>query len=304
MDLEEELSLLQEDNNVFNVSNQADAEEDPKDEDTLLGLDQNIKLKTRAKVAKIDDERVLNRANGIDYIIKNHHKVSRVFKKREHMLMSKLNSHQRQKSEIKRLKRETEIQNLDSVIQFYQLWCHGLFPKAKFRDCIHMLRSLGSKSSRLRLYRRELIEREIYKLKVSKGIINESNTLEDLEEGNENRSQLENSLEGHGAQESSNLDDWSFMDRGNNLFVGDEDDLYHSPVEEANDKDREMHEPKRASRNESNISPIYDSDDAFSDDGDLNITELQAQEATTLQKDSHRIDNYEEELQVMKEMDL
>ena len=64
---------------------------------------------------------------------------------------------------------------MSSVLQFYQLWCHGLFPKATFKDCIHLIRALGARSPQLRLYRRELIAAELHKLKVAKGIIADEN---------------------------------------------------------------------------------------------------------------------------------
>ena len=132
------------------------------DDGDLLGLDKPIKLKTRAKIAKVDNQRIFNH-NGIPLLVKTHSKLLRTLKKNDKNFYSEPRS-----SISKSQKFEHEYENLSSVLQFYQLWCHGLFPKATFKDCIHLIRALGARSPQLRLYRRELIAAELHKLKVAR----------------------------------------------------------------------------------------------------------------------------------------
>lgn len=147
------------------------------DDSALLGIDEPLKLKTRKKIARIDEERLLHNPRGLPYLIKNQRRLLRIIDKHD----KEFYKQEKEKISIQpnykpstQLKHEHEYKNLVSILQFYQLWCHGMFPKANFKDCAYLIRSLGHKSSQLRLYRRELIEKQIYKLKVAKGIIDEN----------------------------------------------------------------------------------------------------------------------------------
>lgn len=172
MDLEEELSYYHQQEQAPESPSQDDnlglVRENQNDD--LLGLDQSIKLTTRAKIAKIDEERIFNKQKGIHYIIQNHRKLEKIFERNENRIWKKYRNHTLSSDMKKQIKHEVEYENMTSILQFYQLWCHGLFPKARFKDCIQMLRAFGSKSSQLKLYRRELVEREIYKAKVESGL--------------------------------------------------------------------------------------------------------------------------------------
>jgi replication fork protection complex subunit Csm3/Swi3 len=217
------------------------AKSPPLVQDDLLGLDQEIKLTKRARVARLDNQRIFNPVTGLDYILKHHRDVTKTIQKND----KKFNKKYYNQSVSRVAKYDHEYDNLSTVLQFYQLWCHGLFPKANFRDCIHLLRRLGAKSSQLRLYRRELIDKEIEKLKIAKGIIddhdeemqlptltNENSNGNDNENANENatfgsNSQAENGNTPQDAPMDDIDDDWSFMNipkTRNNLFVGDDDD--------------------------------------------------------------------------------
>ncbi|KAI5953678.1 CSM3 [Candida jiufengensis] len=144
--------------------------------DPQLGLD-NVKIKPKRRIAKIDNDRILHTQKGLPYLIKNNQRLNRIIAKndktfqKQEQIKSSVNKNYKTPNQ---LKYDHEYSNLTSILQFYQLWCHGLFPKANFKDCAYLIRSLGHKSSQLRLYRRELIEKEIHKLKVSKGIIDEN----------------------------------------------------------------------------------------------------------------------------------
>ncbi|CCE82823.1 Piso0_002573 [Millerozyma farinosa CBS 7064] len=172
MDLEEELSYYHQQEQAPESPSQDDNSGSVRENqnDDLLGLDQSIKLTTRAKIAKIDEERIFNKQKGIHYIIQNHRKLEKIFERNENRIWKKYRNHSLSSDMKKQIKHEVEYENMTSMLQFYQLWCHGLFPKARFRDCIQMLRAFGSKSSQLKLYRRELVEREIYKAKVESGL--------------------------------------------------------------------------------------------------------------------------------------
>ncbi|CAI5757733.1 unnamed protein product [Candida verbasci] len=158
--------------NIIITPNNAQNSDDPiNKEDDILGLDKQIKLKPRKKVAKLDNDRIFSQ-NGLPYIIKNHSKLIRTIQKNDKSFKKE---QQRYPNKFtKQHKLDHEYNNLVSILQFYQLWCHGLFPQAAFKDCIHLIRILGSKSPQLRQYRHQLIEQELYKIKVSKGIIDEN----------------------------------------------------------------------------------------------------------------------------------
>ncbi|EMG50706.1 CSM3 Chromosome segregation in meiosis protein 3 [Candida maltosa Xu316] len=247
----------------------------------LLGLDKPIKLKTRAKLAKIDNQRIFS-PNGLPYIVKNHGKLLRTIQKND----KKFYSNSRTKIS-RNQKFEHEYDNLSSVLQFYQLWCHGLFPKANFKDCIHMIRSLSSKSPQVRLYRRELIDIELRKLKVAKGIIidepisNEDNQVEQepVPELQQEQEQSSNTIPSNDINslfvDSNSNEDFGAVDT---LFVGTEttESQPNDPTPDINDKD-------------------HDSDDPFSDNDDIVLTHNQQppKAATTT-----TVDYPEEELEV------
>lgn len=58
-------------------------------------------------------------------------------------------------------KRRNAYDNLSHIIQFYQLWAHDLFPKARFDDFIKLCHSLGKSDKELREYRKSLYRNEM-----------------------------------------------------------------------------------------------------------------------------------------------
>ncbi|KAF6063568.1 Replication Fork Protection Component Swi3 family protein [Candida albicans] len=210
------------------------------DDGDLLGLDKPIKLKTRAKIAKVDNQRIFNH-NGIPLLVKTHSKLLRTLKKNDKNFYSEPRS-----SISKSQKFEHEYENLSSVLQFYQLWCHGLFPKATFKDCIHLIRALGARSPQLRLYRRELIAAELHKLKVAKGIIADENQDAPSIPEEENTTDPSN-------------EEWNSMHMSA-LVPADKDAL------STDDKAEQTNAITSDTHNND-----VDSDDPFSDDDDINI---------------------------------
>lgn len=314
MDLEEELSLFQQ-----QETESAQQEQQPqsdangeKDSDDLLGLDQNIKLTSRSKIAKIDNERIFNKQKGLNYIIQNHTKLKRIFHKNDKALQKKLLSNKSSLSSkaVRQMKYENEYNNLSSILQFYQLWCHGLFPKAKFKDCIQLIRAFGAKSSQLKIYRRELIEKELRELKESKGIIDKTERPAESIDDQEQLDQLQGNTHPQEIPQSIDDDDWSFMNtnESNGLFVGD-DDLYHTPsnlVSAETHKDEESiskleNEPIGSNQNDI-ANNADDSDDPFSDD-DIPIEVNKQPEYPYPEMDTNDKE-YEDEMEVMREMGL
>lgn len=96
-----------------------------------LGLDEEVVVKQRAPQAKLDDTRLLG-PSGIPKIRDNLRK------------------------KIKIRGKGHELQDLSIFIEQYQFWAHELFPKAKFRDALKMIRKVG-KTTTMKSQRRGII---------------------------------------------------------------------------------------------------------------------------------------------------
>lgn len=265
------------------------------DQDELLGLDQQLKISKRAKVAKLDQERLMGKT-GISYIVKNHQKVNRIIKKNDKRL----------KPKSKQEKYEHESQNLASVLQFYQLWCHTLFPKANFRDCLQLIRAASKRSPGLRIYRRELLDREIYKLKVEKGVIDvpePENAIDVPQHQNNNYHDEHGDENNEASNEQYNVDDdFSFMNRGNALFVGNEDEeLYTTPPEQDHDMPDNLAPQEGTDTDKVTSHAPNGNDDEFSDDDRF----LLANDiAFNREERSNDYDDHDEELAIMNELGM
>lgn len=200
-----------------------------------LGLDKPIKLGRVSRIPKITDELLFDRTRGLPPVIANYPKLSRTIKKNDRKLGEKLKKGAFSKHVAHLMKVEAEVKNLESVLQFYQLWCHGLFPRATFADCIKMLRNY--KSFRLKEYRRELISQQIHRLKVENGLIiddgnaSDNQSDDDLYQPNNDIAAVDVADPTHtvdGADvDDDDEDDWGFLAaprRSNGLFIGDDED--------------------------------------------------------------------------------
>lgn len=305
MDLEEEL---------FHQLLAQDVEENPVIEadgavSDDLGIGEAIKLSSRSvKRAKIDDQRIFDKHKGLPYIIRNHPKLLRTLKKSEKSKKALLAAHKAQ------MKHDTEFENLGAVLNFYQLWCHGLFPKANFRDCIKLVRQYGAHQSRvsqLNIYRRELLDREIEKLKVKKGIITEGRpTGEDdddlYQEQTATHAEAAAADAMADAQAINDNDDWSFMNVNrastNGLFVGDGD-------EEEPQNAPQTQEIAALTQNVPSSSTVISQnasdDDDFGDSEDEAFAQLSAPgPAAEEYPEADDVDEYDAELDVMREMGM
>ncbi|KAK6357831.1 chromosome segregation in meiosis- protein [Orbilia blumenaviensis] len=97
-----------------------------------LGVDEEIKIRTRKPKVKLTEDRLLG-PNGIPYLQENAAKKIK-FKGKGH-----------------------EISDLERLLKFYQIWADNLYPKAQFKDAIDMIEKLGS-SRGMQRRREEWIE--------------------------------------------------------------------------------------------------------------------------------------------------
>lgn len=184
-----------------------------RNDDDLLGLDQQIKITKTNKVAKVDQDRLLGK-NGLPYIINNYHKVNKTIKKND-----------KNAKNNRRSKEDTEIENLSSVLQFYQLWCHTLFPKANFQDCIQLIRGVTNRSPQLKMYRRQLLDQELHKQRSAQGIIDVSFNEMPGPEGEADISNQNHDNDNN--DDDDDNDDWMApRNPGNGLFVDENEDIY------------------------------------------------------------------------------
>ncbi|CAN3371554.1 hypothetical protein DIURU_001799 [Diutina rugosa] len=248
------------------------------EEEDTLGLDTPIQ-KARAKVARIDNDRLFNPVSGLPYIVKNYPKL--------------VKSIEHNDRKFRGSKYQREHENLGKILSFYHLWAHGMFPKATFRDCIKLTRRFGDRSTRVKLWRRSLIEAEINKLKVKQGLITEEDAQENLREFSVVVNNEENASEAVSATIDDEDDyvapmDFSFME--SSLFVGAEgetnNDDVPSPSESPSAEKRSTSLPtppaapepieaeeeeipsdiERQAMEEANNNNDDDDDDPFSDD--------------------------------------
>lgn len=233
-------------------------------EEDALGLDQTIKIHKSHKIAKIDNDRLLNKPTGLKYIIKNHPKLIKNLKNRDSRFNKKIQKTKFSSSQLKNMKLQQSYDNLELVLHFYQLWCHSLFPKANFKDCIQLLRNFGSgpNAASLKIYRKGLIEKEINDYKRANGIIVHSNEKSDNQDLFDHiNKQIDDDDELYADPKESNNnddeDDWSFMNvKSNDLFVGND---YPSDDEQIINTDEALNKNNNASNDQ----------DDFSDDEDI-----------------------------------
>ncbi|BFZ61213.1 chromosome segregation in meiosis-related protein [Saitoella coloradoensis] len=99
-----------------------------------LGLDEEVVIKARKERVKLNEERLLG-PMGLPKLRKDA-PTKLKFKGKGH-----------------------EFRDLSNLLNFYQLWAHGVYPKASFRDFLTMTEKLGH-SKRMRVVRAEWIETE------------------------------------------------------------------------------------------------------------------------------------------------
>lgn len=95
-----------------------------------------IQMKRSRTMMKLDCEKLLS-SKGLPHLLKTGPKRARISKHKD------------------------EYQNLCHFLQFYQLWAHELYPKAKFRDFVIMCDRLGKGNGDLREYRMRMLSAEL-----------------------------------------------------------------------------------------------------------------------------------------------
>lgn len=279
------------------------------DSQDILGLDQPIKLGRVSRIPKLTDELLLSNIRGLPQIRDNYKKLSVLLRKVDRAYSEKIKK-SASKSAARQLKVACQTEKLQKVLLFYQLWCHGLFPRANFKDCIQMLRKYSSFS--MKEYRRGLLNNEIHKLKIEKGIISEEPpVLSDPEDDdlylvpNVDSRQEGNSESTINATIQDDEDDWGFLSirRGNQLFVADNDEKSDEDPEKETAVDTN-------SSTKSTRASIIDGDE---DDGellDLIPSEFLTQTRTNAPAESNpeifaeEYPDHEEELEIMREMGM
>ena len=129
------------------------------------------------KRVNLDTDKLLDPEKGLDYVMKNARKRIRI---------SKQNS---------------TLDNLSSITQFYQLWAHNLYPKAKFKDFLLMAENLGNQIE-IKSYRRDLYTKE-------------------LEEGIDTKKYDKNVHDTNPTESNENQNNNAFIPQSKGLFVED-----------------------------------------------------------------------------------
>lgn len=96
-----------------------------------------IMTKTRRIQVKLTGEKLMDPNRGLDHLMKIG------------------------KSKIRISKRKSAYDNLNGIVQVYQLWAHQLYPKAKFRDFLKLTQQLGKTDRMLRDFRKNVIRKEM-----------------------------------------------------------------------------------------------------------------------------------------------
>lgn len=288
---------------------------DPQD---VLGLDKPIRLGRVSRIPKLTDELLFDNIRGLPQIINNHTKLSALLKRLDRSYGAKI-AKTSSKSQARQLKLKCESEKLQKVLLFYQFWCHGLFPRANFKDCTQMLRKYSSFP--LKEYRRNLLNNEIHRLKVEKGIITEQTPEIDASEDDdlylapapENGSTENADLSSAVAPVQDDEDDWGFLSirRNNQLFVADNDD----EDEEISEKPSTIRSSKRVIESDNEKDDNRDPDDFVDNnedvddfDDNLDLDELAKSQMPSAEvpnpEDFEEPSDHEHELEIMREMGM
>lgn len=237
--------------------------------DDILGLDTAISITKRKPVARLDAARILDEDKGVPYITRNHRRIAKSMRSNDKRLQHKLkNLTFLDAKEVRKLKVDNELGNLAAVLGFYQTWCHHLFPKATFKDCISLLRARGATSSELSHYRKELINAEIQKSKRASGPYVEENdehsTSNVIVQHEDTENQDTVVLQGSDQPVADDPDDdWMMGAPENGLFVTENTDTTTNSLEKSIDIETNEEVP------ESTTASDIDDADNFDDELEL-----------------------------------
>lgn len=210
-----------------------------------------VEVKTRKPRVKLTAEKLLSR-KGLPYVMENGPKRCRISKRRN------------------------PYENLTSVLQFYQLWAHELFPKAKFKDFVSLCHTLGKGDKELREYRTNLVKKDM-------GIL------------------LEDSITSAYSERPEHVEEQRTGDiPSTGLFLRDDDESglvgNQSPVEQREDDDL-LYTSSHAT--EKMPADLRDTQDSIEDHNLDMLREMQQLEEMRPQQDVQS----DEELTLMREMD-
>ena len=127
-----------------------------KDKDAFdLGLDEEIEIKpraTRTPLAKLDDDRMTDAKVGLPRF--SAHYAPRIA---SHCRRLRSRPVPKTSSASRRGGVAEEYSDFVRILEEYQMWMHQLWPKAKFVDCVKLVRRAG-KTARVRAHRRGMID--------------------------------------------------------------------------------------------------------------------------------------------------
>jgi replication fork protection complex subunit Csm3/Swi3 len=133
------------------------------------------------------------------------------------------------------IKHKNEYKNLTNLLSFYQLWGHGVFPRANFDDFTSMCSTVGNKSSRVISLRAEWINEETSQNDANAALYthdheNTDNNHEKNKDHVENDHEEDDHIDFTIPREDQNGEDdlvnnTSTRRKNNNLFFDDEDEF-------------------------------------------------------------------------------
>lgn len=283
------------------------------DSQDILGLEKPIKLGRVSRIPKLTDDLLFDNIRGLPQIRNNHTKLSALLRRLDRSYADRIKK-SGSKTQARQLKLACETEKLQKVLLFYQLWCHGLFPRATFKDCTQMLRNYTSFP--LKEYRRGLLNNEIHRLKVEKGIITEEPSEMNADDEDdlylapvgENGSAENADPSSASAPAEDDEDDWGFLSirHNNQLFVGDNNDEDELIPEELSTTRTSKRIIESDDDQEEGGIGEQDGEDDFEDSFDLD--EITKSQMATVEmpnlEDFEEPSDHEHELEVMREMGM
>lgn len=264
----------------------------------ILGLENEVQVKTRKKLVTLGEQKLLSK-DGLPYIYTNRKKLKFLHSNKSDYNPKDYTTHY-------------TYRNLSTILQFYQLWAHKLFPKLRFKDAIMLAnRKVAGESKNVRYYRRTLVEREINELFPDEAI-EVASQRDDIDVA---LSPPRSPLHLSDNEMNSTVIQESLVPESNGLFVGDDDtgdQLYTVSAAGAPSAVSSAPAPAPAPApvaSETSKETLQEPEqDVFPDDDDefMNLTSRARNKRTIEEEipDPEDIQDYEDEMDVLREMGM
>lgn len=187
-------------------------------------------------------------------------------------------------------KSKSTYENLSNIVQFYQLWAHELFPKARFKEFVRLCNSIGKTDIEVRNYRMEIFRKD---MDAQFGGGSEVNS-EGLDASASSRVPVTSTQTNNENNENGdNIHSTSTPEKrpsGSRLFEEDEDDIY-----------TETTLPSRTSTDVTNIPSHVDTTPSSDrTNTDKIASEPPSSSATAVNRDDHNMGYNENEILAME----